>query len=253
MRPEPSPWPRLADAWWVYVLGGAALVLYPIGLITRLRCGSGGCAGSALRLFDPDSVGGLPRLFISCLFLGVCALGWVGRLRSEGRARAWWTGIAAIGAALALAKLVSAHSVAKRSEPGPTLVVGILLTGLVLAALMLGGRRWGVGGARPIVVALGAYAAAALGLDAVTTAIEAAQAHAGELSAAAATFVEELGEALAALFVVVSVRWNLPAPAGSRGVVHASGVLQDARSVHNTPEAGVEPGGGDGGQASRQQ
>jgi Zn-dependent protease len=108
--------------------------------------------------------------------------------------------------------------VAKRSEPGPTLVVGILLTGLVLAALMLGGRRWGVGAARPIVVALGAYAAAALGLDAVTTAIEAAQAHAGALSAAASTFVEELGEALAALFVVVSVRWNLPKPGPNRVV-----------------------------------
>jgi peptidoglycan/LPS O-acetylase OafA/YrhL len=218
MRLEPTPWPRLADAWWVYVLGGAALVLYPVGLITRLRCELGGCTGSALHLFDPDSVGGLPRLFITCLFLGVCALGWVGRRRSAGRVRTWWTGIAAIGAALALAKLVSAHSLAKNSEPGATLVVGILLTGLVLAALRLGGRRWGVGAARPIVVALGAYAAAALGLDAVTTAIEAAQAHAGALSAAASTFVEELGEALAALFVVVSVRWNLPKPGPNRVV-----------------------------------
>jgi len=52
--------------------------------------------------------------------------------------------------------------------------------------------------------------AAALGLDAITSAVAAVQDHVGALSAAASTFVAELGEALAALFVLVTVRWHLP-------------------------------------------
>ncbi|MGZ4648666.1 MAG: hypothetical protein ACXVYC_20340 [Blastococcus sp.] len=213
MQSTPTPWPRLADAWWVYALGALALVLFPIGLITRLRCGLGRCTGSTLQhLFDLDSIGGLPRLFISGLFVAVGVLGWIARRRSAGTARTWWTAIAGVGVVLAVAKTVSAHSTAKHSAPLLTLVVGLLLTGVALAALTVTGRRWGIAAARPIAVALGVYAAAALGLDAVTTAVAAAQDHVGALSAAASTFVEELGEALAALFVVVTVRWHLPTP-----------------------------------------
>jgi len=212
--PDLRPWPRLANSWWVYALGGLALVLYPIGLLTRVRCGLGYCTGSAAEhLLDLDGLDGLPRLFTTGLFVAVCVLGWVGRRRTERPVRRWWAAVAAIGAALALAKLISAHSVAKASSPTLTLAVGLLLTGIVLARLTVTGRRMGIPATRPVVVALGAYAAAALGLDAVTAAVEAAQVHAGALSAAAATFVEELGEALAALFVVVSVRWHLPPPA----------------------------------------
>jgi hypothetical protein len=213
MRSVLTPWPRLAEAWWVYALGALALVLFPIGLITRLRCGLGRCTGSTLQhLFDLDSIGGLPRLFITGLFVAVGVLGWLTRRRSEGTARRWWTAIAGIGVVLAVAKLVSAHSAAKHSAPLLTLVVGLLLTGVALGALTVTGRRWGIAAARPIAVALGAYAAAALGLDAITSAVAAAQDHVGALSAAASTFVEELGEALATLFVLVTVRWHLPAP-----------------------------------------
>jgi len=214
VHPTPTPWPRLADAWWVYALGALALVLFPVGLIMRLRCAMGWCTGSPVEhLFDLDAVGGLPRLFITGLFAGVAVLGWLGRRRSAGRARAWWTAVAGLGAVLAVAKLVSAHSSAKHSAPVLTLVVGVLLTVQALGVLTGTGRRWGLTAARPVAVALGAYAAAALGLDAVTSAVAAAQDHVGALSEAAATFVEELGEALAALVVVVTVRWQLPASA----------------------------------------
>ncbi|HEV7188878.1 MAG TPA: hypothetical protein VGN28_13370 [Blastococcus sp.] len=213
MRPALTPWPRLADAWWVYALGALALVLFPIGLITRLRCGLGRCTGSTLQhVFDLDAIGGLPRLFISGLFAAVAVLAWLARRRSGDVARTWWTAVAGIGAVLAVAKLVSMHSTAKHSAPLLTLAGGLLLTGLALGALTVTGRRWGIAAARPIAVTLGVYAAAALGLDAVTSAVAAAQDHVGALSAAASTFVEELGEALAALFVLVTVRWHLPAP-----------------------------------------
>jgi hypothetical protein len=253
MDSAPSPWPRFADAWWVYTLGGVALVLFPLGLITRLRCGHGRCAGSVFRqLLDLDSIGGLPRLFITGLFLAVCALGWVALRRCAGRARTWWTAISGIGLLLAVAKLVSAHSVAKSSAPMGSLVVGVLLAALALSVLLATGRRWGIEAARPITVALGAYAAAALGLDAVTSAVEAAQQHAGALSAAASTYVEELGEALTALLVVVTVRWHLPRGAvlaRSGAAPRAGRVLQDSRTGSNTPEAGAA----DSRQSGRQQ
>lgn len=211
VTPELSRWPRLSDAWWVYALGALGLVLFPIGLITRLRCGLGRCTGStAQHLFDLDSIGGLPRLFISGLFVAVAVLGWRARRRTEGEVRTWWTVIAAIGAALAVAKLVSVHSAAKAAAPLATLVIGVLIAGFALWALATSGRRWGIPAARPIAFALAGYAAAALGLDAITSVVEAAQDHVGALSAAAATFVEELGEALAALVVVTTVRWHLP-------------------------------------------
>jgi fumarate reductase subunit C len=116
-----------------------------------------------------------------------------------------------LGVVLALAKLFSVHSLAKADSAVVTLVVSVLLAGVGLGALHALGRRWRVAGARPVVIALALYACAAIGLDAVTWLIAAVQAHSGALSAAAATFVEELGEALSALVLLVTVRWQLAA------------------------------------------
>jgi hypothetical protein len=61
-----------------------------------------------------------------------------------------------------------------------------------------------------VVLALGFYAAADLGLDALTSLLVSLQDRIGVLTHAAATFGEEFGEAMAALFVLVTLRWNLP-------------------------------------------
>lgn len=211
----------------MYVLCAVALVLFPIGLVTRVRCGR--CTASPLQyLFDLDSIGGLPRIYISGLFAASAVLGWWARRLCAEIARPWWTAIAGIGVALTAAKLVSVHSSAKHWAPVSTLAVGILLTTGVVGALITTGRSRGIAAARPIAFALAGYAVAALGLDAVTTAVTATHGHAGAISAAAATFVEELGEALTALLVLVTVRWQLPsgppargAPRPSRGRVRA--------------------------------
>jgi len=63
----------------------------------------------------------------------------------------------------------------------------------------------------PVVLALGVYAFAALGLDAVTGLVATLHGGTGVLLHAASTFVEELGEALAALLVLAAVWWRLPA------------------------------------------
>jgi hypothetical protein len=235
MDSAPSPWPRLADAWWVYLLGAIELVLFPFGLIARARCSVGQCHGSWLdHAVDLDAIGGLPRLMITGLFVGVAVLGWRASRRTEGTTRLWWGVIAGLGALLALAKLISVHSTAKQDSPVLTLVVGVALAAAALGSLAVAGRRWEIAGARPIVVALGAYAAAAIGLDAVGSAVLAAHPDA-VLVGAFCTFVEELGEAMTALLVVVAVRWNLP---HSTGAVGAPGVVQDAGSGHSAPRAG---------------
>ncbi len=158
-----------------------------------------------------------------------CWPGWPGAGRTVGR-RLWWTGVAAIGALLALAKLVSAHSSGKGISAVATLVVGIFLTVVALGALAVTGRRWGVPATRPVVLALAIYAAVALGLDAVTSALVAVQDRVGVLSHVAGTFGEELGEALTALYVLVTVRWHLPTDDRSPGVTQGEPALSTRRS-----------------------
>lgn len=211
MDAAPSPWPRLADAWWVYLLAAVELVLFPVGLIARARCAVGRCADSWFHhAVDLDAIGGLPRLLITGLFVAVAVLGWRASRRSAGTARSWWLAVAGLGVLLALAKLVSVHSTAKEDSPLLTLVVGLALAGAALGGLAATGRRRKIAGARSIVVALAAYAVAALGLDALGSAVLAAHRHV-VLLGAFCTFVEEFGEAVTALLVVVAVRWSMPA------------------------------------------
>jgi hypothetical protein len=206
------PWPRIRDTWWVFALAAAALGIFLLGFLVALRCGPRGCSGSlATRLFDLDAVGGLPRLFTTALFGGVAFLAWRARRSVHGPAAAWWAAVGVIATGLALAKVVSVHATLKDSlSPVLTLVGGLALSCLVLGLLWMAGRRWGVAAALPVVLAMTAYAAVALGLDLLTGLAAAVQDHVGWLTVSGATFVEELGEALAALLLLVTVRWQSP-------------------------------------------
>ena len=218
MARPPSPWPRLYDSRWVYALAGVAVVVFPLSLVVEVRCGLGRCTGSfAERMFSLDALGGLPRLYTSGLFIAGAVLAAIAARRSTGPARLWWTAVAGIGGVLALAKLVSAHSAATGMSALVTLLLGVVLTVVALGTLAVYGRRWGIAAAGAVMLALGLYAAA-LGLDAVTSLLISFQAGVGVLTSAAATFAEELGEAMAALFVLVTLRWSLPV-AGSSGAV----------------------------------
>jgi hypothetical protein len=195
----------------VFALAGVAIVVFPIALVVEVRCGRARCAGAWwARVFELDALGSLPRLYTTVLFAAVAVLAWIGARRAEDRVRTWWSAVAATGVLLAVAKLVSAHSTAKHASPVATLVIGVGGTVLVLTGLALSGRRWGVVAARPVVVAMALYAVAALGLDVVSVLLLVVQDRVGLLSHVAVTFAEELGEALAALFLLVTVRWQLP-------------------------------------------
>lgn len=185
---------------WVWALAAGAVCLFAVGLAARL-------AGWPVRLLGLDTVGGLPRLFTTGLFVATACLAWAGARRAAGPARRWWTGVALTGAALAVAKLVSVHSAAKADSYGITLGVGVALSVVALGLLWSSARRWGVVAGPPVVLALAVYAAAALGLDVVTGAL----AGDGPVADAVSTFVEELSEALSALLVLATVALRAPA------------------------------------------
>jgi hypothetical protein len=212
MSSSPAPWPRLRESWWVLALAGVAVVLFPAALVVEVRCGIGRCTGSVgERLFALDGLVGLPRLYTAGLFVAVAALAWLARRRTRDRLRVWWTAVSVMAAGLGVAKAVSVHSTATGISTVATLLGGVAVAVLALGALLLAGRRWEVASALPVVLALGGYAAVALGLDAVTSVLTALQDRVGLLSRVGATFGEEFGEGLAALLVLVTLRWQLPA------------------------------------------
>lgn len=204
------------EAWWVAALAAVAVVIFSLGLAVRVHCRLDGCVWAQDRYFDLDSIGGLPRLFITGLFVAVAVVAWQAGRRVTARPRTWWTAVAAIGAALAVLKLVSAHSKAKAAAVDATLIVGVLLSVIALGTLWWTARRWAVPAGPAVVVALAVYAFAALGLDVVTGAVASIGGSTGEVADAVATFVEELGEALGALLVLATVWWWLPAAEGVR-------------------------------------
>ena len=206
-----TPWPRLREVWWVYLLAAGLIGLHAVAVVARVRCLQGTCGGPVGRAFDPDAVGGVPRLVTTALLVATAVLAVRAARSAAGRTATWWGAVAGIGGLLALAKLVSAHSVAKSDAAVLTLLGSALLAAVALGVLWRLGRRWAVPGTGPVVTALGLYAVAALGLDAATTVLSSVQDHAGALSEAGAVFVEELGEALTALAVLVTVRWQTAA------------------------------------------
>jgi hypothetical protein len=218
------PWAALRRSWWVYGLGAALVALHLLSFVVRVRCTVMGRCGPAARLLDPDAVGGVPRLVTAALFVVAAVVSWRACRSGTGRTALWWGAVAAICAALAVLKLVSAHSLAESDSAVLTLVGSVSLAATALAVLLALGRRWRVPGTGAVVFAMALYAAAAIGLDVVTGVVEAAQSHAPALSAAAATFLEESGEAIAALVVVVTVRWR--APAGHRPLDDSAAVQQ---------------------------
>jgi hypothetical protein len=182
-------------------------LIFGISSIVQYRCGRSGCESGLAGRFDVQAVGGFPRLFTTAVFLLVAVVA-VSAARSAAGDRLWWVGVAVAGVLLAGAKLVSAHSAYESSDGRTlTLVVCLALSGAGIGLLAAGARRLRVPGARAVIVALVAYTFAALGLDAFTAVAEAVHTHSGLKIRTTLAFVEEFGEALAALGLLASVRW----------------------------------------------
>ena len=196
------------EFWWIALLAASALALFGVGFVVRIRCGFGLCVSPPLdRLLDLDAPGGLPRSFTTGLFLAVASLAGRRSIAAAGR-RSWWWGAVAGGAAvLAVVKGLSVHSEAEDGlSPLVVLAGGLLVAVPTLVVLGRTGRRWGVAATRSVVTALAVYATAALGLDLLGGVAVDVLSSVGVVSGAAITTVEELGEALGALVLLIAVR-----------------------------------------------
>ncbi|WP_229681963.1 hypothetical protein [Modestobacter marinus] len=184
------------------VIGG---LLFTVGLLAEARCAVGRCPDAGwYRLVALDSVGALPRLFTTAVFLAAGLLAGVGAVRSTGRARWWWAAVLAAGVVLAVAKAGSVSTAAEQDGGRYATLAGtLLLSGVGLSVLWWAGRRWSVRGTARVTLALAGYVVAALGLDQVTVAVRAVSG--SPLALAVATYLEEGAEAVAALLLLAVV------------------------------------------------
>ena len=181
-----------------------ALALETAGYGIRLTGGRGPLA-SVLAMDGPYSV---PRMFVAGLF-AVTAVAAVAGAGTQPRRRRWWAAVALVGGGVAVVKAGSTWHVealaaaeAVLGATGAFLLSSALAGGLVAALWFLSRdeRR----DRRRVLGALSCYAVAVVALSALSSAVADAYG-AGSRWSAAATYVEESGEALAGVAFLMAV------------------------------------------------
>jgi hypothetical protein len=199
VAPRPVPLPPVGIGLIV-----VALALETAGYVTRLT-GARSALATALSMDAPFSV---PRLFVAVLFVVAAVAGVAGAGLHRGR-RGWWLAVAAVAAGIAAVKAGSTvHAGLLRAASDVVGTLAALVISALLAAGVVGGlwylSRTERRDRRRVLSALSMYGVAVIGLSALSSAVAGAY---GEQSswAAAATFVEESGEALAGVAFLVAV------------------------------------------------
>lgn len=183
-------------------LAAVAVGLETIGFVLRLR-GENGPLARALSMDDPYSV---PRTFVAVLFAVAAVAAVAGAGRMPGR-RAWWLGVGLVAAAIATVKAGSTvHSDAISALAHVIGDTGALALSAAMAVAVVG-TLWFLSRTerrdrRRVLWVLGLYAVASVGLSAVSGL---AASNLGANLAAAATYVEESGEALSGVAFLVAV------------------------------------------------
>jgi hypothetical protein len=220
-----------------------AVALETAGYIARLN----GSTGSTARLLSMDAPLSLPRMFVAALFAAAAFAAFAGAGTLPGR-RAWWTAVGVVSAGIAAVKAGGSVHVwalhALSAVFGTTVAV---VVSAVLAAVVVGGlwflSRNEQRDRRRVLSVLTLYAGAAVGLSEISAL--AANAFGGASHwAAATTFIEESGEALAGVAFLVAVLVGV-AP---RLVLPASWALRRQADAHTLdladPVAGRTARGG---------
>jgi len=179
-------------------LAAVAVALMSTGLGLRLS----GATGTAARALSMDAPLSLPRLFVAGLFAVAAVAAVAGAARDPGR-RTWWLAVGLVAAGIASVKAGGTlHAdgmtavVSALGEPAAVAVSGVVAVGVVAALWFL--SRTERRDRRRVLGSLTGYAAASVGLSALSAAVP------GSLTATA-TFVEESGEALAGVAFLVAV------------------------------------------------
>ncbi|MGY1604665.1 hypothetical protein [Geodermatophilus sp. SYSU D00815] len=176
-------------------LAAIAVALETIGFVLRLT-------GSTSRLLSMDAPYSVPRLFVALLFAAAALIALTGAGAVPGR-RTWWTGVGLVAGLVAAVKAgstVHADALSALQDAVGTTTATALS---VLLACVVVGALWFLSRTerrdrRRVLGSLAGYAVAAVGLSAVS----------GAASAewyAAATYVEESGEALAGVAFLIAV------------------------------------------------
>jgi hypothetical protein len=174
-----------------------AVALETAGYALRLR-GSSGAVAQALSMDAPWS---LPRTYVATLFAVAAVAAVAGAARNPGR-RTWWLAVGAVAAGIAVVKagstvhVTAMEALSAAVSPAGAVAVSALAAVAVLAVLAFLSRAERRD-RRRVLSTLGLYAVASVGLSALSSV-------AGSWYATA-TFVEESGEALAGVAVLMAV------------------------------------------------
>jgi hypothetical protein len=179
-------------------LAGTAVALETCGFVMRLN----DTAGPVAQLLSMDAPFSLPRLFVAVLFAAAAIAAVVAATQAESR-RTWWLAVAVVAAGIASVKAggtVHADAIGALED---ALGAGAAVLLSALAAVVVVTGLWSFTRTerrdrRRILGTLGFYAAASVGLSAVSAIVPAGW-------ATAATYLEESGEALAGVAFLVAV------------------------------------------------
>ncbi|PWW21819.1 hypothetical protein JD79_00960 [Geodermatophilus normandii] len=180
-----------------------AVALEAAGYAMRLR----GTTGQVAHLLSMDAPGSLPRLYVAALFGAAAMAAVAGAARNAGR-RTWWLAVGVVTAGISVVKaggtvhVTAMQALASVVSPAGATLVSALVAVAVLGVLAFASRTERRD-RRRVLCTLGLFALAAVGLSAVSASVGSASV--GSQWSAMATFVEESGEALSGVAVLVAV------------------------------------------------
>lgn len=216
-------------------LVGVGVTLEAVGFVLRAADRDRGAA----RVLSMDLPFSLPRLYITALFAAAAVAALIGATRAPGR-RAWWAAVGLVAAAVVEVKsggmvhvrALAAFGVSDRpvlAALGSTVVVGAVLGALWWLSRTERRDR------RRILSAFALYSLASVGLSAVSSVV--GQSLGDSPWLAVATFVEESGEVLGAVAVLLAVLLGV-AP---RLVLPAAWALSRAADAETIDAPGALP------------
>ncbi len=182
-------------------LAGIGVTLEAVGFVVR-------AAGldRAGQLWSMDQPLSVPRLYVTALFVAAAAAALLGGSRTPGR-RAWWVGVGLVAVVVAEVKgggTVHVRALEMLGVAGRPVVA--MLGSAAVAAAVLGTLWWlsrtEIRDRRRVLGAFALYAVAAVGLSSVSAGLGQSR---GATWAAVGTFVEESGEVLGAVAVLMAV------------------------------------------------